>query len=273
MSFSVNNSLVSKSALNKPTISLGDGSQVTLQGDLSVSLGYQAGQIAQRSNSIALGVRSATSNQQPFAVAVGFQAGHATQGTYSVAIGFNAGLTSQSSNSIVLNASASTVNSSTPGFFVNPLRVVGGDTTFRVVNYNTTTFELSYGTTPSNKTFVIQHPTEQDKYLVHGCLEGPEVGVYYRGESSIVEGENEVVVELPSYASKISGDFSVQVTPIFDGKVKHYEVSKVVDNKFKVHGDSGSFFWHVHGKRGDLEVEPEKSKVNLQSVGPYTWLN
>ena len=29
---------------------------------------------------------------------------------------------------------------------------------------------------------IIDHPDDKEnKYLIHGCLEGPEVGVYYRG--------------------------------------------------------------------------------------------
>ena len=38
----------------------------------------------------------------------------------------------------------------------------------------------------STKTFVIEHPNNVDKFLVHGCLEGPEAGVYYRGKDKIV---------------------------------------------------------------------------------------
>ena len=28
------------------------------------------------------------------------------------------------------------------------------------------------------KTFIIEHPQDTEKYLIHACLEGPEVGVY-----------------------------------------------------------------------------------------------
>ena len=33
----------------------------------------------------------------------------------------------------------------------------------------------------SSKSFVIDHPTKEDKQLIHGSLEGPEYGVYHRG--------------------------------------------------------------------------------------------
>ena len=40
------------------------------------------------------------------------------------------------------------------------------------------------------KTFIIDHPIDKNKYLVHGCLEGPEFGVYYRGKSEILLKSN-----------------------------------------------------------------------------------
>ena len=34
------------------------------------------------------------------------------------------------------------------------------------------------GATGPSKSFIIDHPTDPSKYLVHVCLEGPEAGVY-----------------------------------------------------------------------------------------------
>lgn len=44
------------------------------------------------------------------------------------------------------------------------------------------------------KKFDIPHPTKQGYRLVHTCLEGPEIGVYYRGKLT-----NSNVIELPEY--------------------------------------------------------------------------
>ena len=47
----------------------------------------------------------------------------------------------------------------------------------RLVMYDTATSELWYSGSnagSANKTFVIDHPDDSDKYLVHVCLEGPE---------------------------------------------------------------------------------------------------
>jgi len=40
------------------------------------------------------------------------------------------------------------------------------------------------------KTFIINHPLDDSKYLVHACLEGPEAGIYYRGDGEITNNES-----------------------------------------------------------------------------------
>ena len=43
-------------------------------------------------------------------------------------------------------------------------------------------------------------------------------------------------------------------------------------NSFRVYGETGRFNWLVHGKRFDIEVEPNKADVNRHGDGPYTYL-
>lgn len=124
------------------------------------------------------------------------------------------------------------------------------------------------------KTFIIDHPTDADRYLVHGCLEGPEFGVYYRGVGVIEEGVESVGIQLPSYVEKIGMDYTVQVTPIFSGQRRKeaHEVSEVQHGAFVVYGPAGRFFWHVYAKRSALDVEPKKQDVEVKGSGPYQWM-
>jgi len=124
------------------------------------------------------------------------------------------------------------------------------------------------------KTFIIEHPTDTERYLIHACVEGPEAGVYYRGTSEILENTNSIIISLPSYANKIAQDFTIQITPIFTGKKREkitYEVTEVKDGNFMVYGEPGKFYWHVYGKRATIEVEPYKKDISVQGSGPYTW--
>jgi hypothetical protein len=137
------------------------------------------------------------------------------------------------------------------------------------LSYITGTGEIVYDTT---KTFVINHPKDESKYLVHACLEGPEAGVYYRGTGTIAELETSVDVELPDYVDALAVDLTVQVTPIYNGAVRILNASCVSNNKFTVYGDSGDFHWHVYGRRLSVVVEPKKSDVDVRGEGPYRWI-
>jgi hypothetical protein len=124
------------------------------------------------------------------------------------------------------------------------------------------------------KTFVIDHPIDKNKYLVHACLEGPESGVYYRGEG-IISNNNFTTIELPNYVDKLASNFTVNITPIYHENAEenfNLKCSRVVNNKFNVYGKNCSFFWLVYGKRLELDVEPYKSKINVKGDGPYTWI-
>jgi len=131
------------------------------------------------------------------------------------------------------------------------------------------TYQISYS---DSKTFVINHPINPEKYLVHACLEGPEAGVYYRGEDTI-SNNHSIEISLPHYVDKLANDFTVQVTPIYNSTItKPLLTSRVVNNKFTVYGENCDFFWHVYGKRGAIDIEPIKSDVYVKGAGPYLWI-
>jgi hypothetical protein len=142
--------------------------------------------------------------------------------------------------------------------------------------YDTSTYEVVYGAVDVsyNKTFIIDHPDDPEKYLVHACLEGPDVGVYYRGTSQIVNNDS-IVIDLPAYVKNLATDFTVHLTPIYDDTNVNLTTlvsSKVENNRFTVYGDNCEFCWVVHGKRGDIEVEPLKKDVIVKGNGPYKWI-
>jgi hypothetical protein len=142
----------------------------------------------------------------------------------------------------------------------------------KTLTYNTTTSEINYyDNSGATKTFIIDHPVRKDKYLVHCCLEGPEVGVYYHGKNEILNNTS-VTVYLPDYVDKFSYDFTVHITHIYDGKNKIYNVSNVINNQFNVFGENGCFYWIVYGKRDNVLVEPNKKDVILKGSGPYKWI-
>lgn len=124
------------------------------------------------------------------------------------------------------------------------------------------------------KSFVIDHPKDpENKYLVHGCLEGPESGVYYRGTAKVTNNHS-TIVSLPDYVPGWASNFTVTVTAIYDGKVKMYATSKVDDSlgQFTVYGENGEFNWIAVGQRATIKVEPLKSETTAKGFGPYKWV-
>ena len=124
------------------------------------------------------------------------------------------------------------------------------------------------------KTFVIDHPIYESKYLVHGCLEGPEAGVYYRGINEIIN-DKFAIIKLPDYVSLLASNFTVQITDIYNEETNVtnvYSASRVKNNLFTVYGKNGSFYWTVYGERIQIETEPNKSDVIVNGDGPYKWI-
>lgn len=134
------------------------------------------------------------------------------------------------------------------------------------------------------KTFVIPHPTDNERYLIHACAEGPENVVFYRGQAALENGA--VVIELPAYFEALCAEEgrSVQLTPIADDP--HDEWCPVLhatypqDGKFWVGLGSGMvipdqrFWWEVKAVRKDvapLNVEPLTDTVDVLGSGPYTY--
>jgi hypothetical protein len=251
------------------SVALGNSAGNYNQGSSAIALGSAAGGYVQGSSAIALGYRAGVSSQGNNSIAIGYMAGETTQGTNAVAIGTNAGVNNQAANSIILNASGVDLNGAISyATYISPIR--NDVSTSNLLGYNTTTNEVTY----SAKTFVINHPTKPDNYLVHACLEGPEAGVYYRGESKI-ENNQSVVVKLPDYVSSFATNFSINITPIYsDDSVENivYRTSRVKDNSFTVHGKNGSFYWIVYGQRGKVDVEPKKLDVQVSGDGPYKYI-
>ena len=278
------------------TCSFGYSAGKVGQNAYATAFGYSAGNAYQGAYSISMG---AISNSVAInSIAMGPNTATALAAVNSIAIGNSA--IANLANMIVLNAGGSAfLPPTTTGFFVNPVNPRGLLATFNLLHYTATNeiaitvvnqapslvgqrvllYNISGNTIEYSafgaKTFVIDHPTDKEKLLVHACLEGPEAGVYYRGEGKISEGEEFTTIALPDYADKIAINFTVNLTRIFNPKRRNptqLETTRVKKGQFSVYGSSGKFFWTVYGERLKIEVEPLRSKSNVRGMGPYTYI-
>lgn len=109
------------------------------------------------------------------------------------------------------------------------------------------------------KAFDMPHPTKGKGHrLSHACIEGPEIGVYYRGRV-----RNEKVIVLPPYWKGLvhEDSISVQLQPI--GAHQDVIIKRWDDEKIYLQSKGGmpiDCFYHVYAERKDvnpLHVEYE----------------
>ena len=102
------------------------------------------------------------------------------------------------------------------------------------------------------KPFDIEHPTKGKGHrLRYACIEGPEVGVYYRGR--LKDGER---IDLPYYWKDLVAEESitVQLQPIGD---RHFHLNVIeFTNEYIIVGEADDkpidCFYHVYGERKDI---------------------
>jgi hypothetical protein len=103
----------------------------------------------------------------------------------------------------------------------------------------------------TSKSFAIPHPTEKDKQLIYGSLEGPENGVYHRGK---LVGNN--TINLPDYWSSLVDIETVTVTLTPNGSYQKLYVVSILDNSIVVGSEDNitiNCFYTVYGERKDIK--------------------
>lgn len=138
------------------------------------------------------------------------------------------------------------------------------------------TLEVNGSISATVKNFDIQDPRYDDpkRRLIHSSLEGPEVGVYYRGEATLAEGRTTVV--LPSYFETLTRkeNRTVHLTPKFEFETEYIcnvAASEVKDGEFTIRAFGVSnpascahgVYWEVRAERKDIEkLTVEKNRDN-----------
>lgn len=100
------------------------------------------------------------------------------------------------------------------------------------------------------KSFDIPHPTRKNKRLVYGALEGPEHGIYCRGESKELK-----VLLPPEWRAMVNTkEVTVQITPIGEWQPLYFKKLHsnwlyfgCGDEREKIH-----FYWEIKGERTDV---------------------
>lgn len=146
------------------------------------------------------------------------------------------------------------------------LRVINGN--LNVTNtINTSKIIANFGSFSSVaapfKKFNIPHPTKPNHRLVHTCLEGPEIGVYYRGR--LIDTN---VIELPEYWKGLVDPETITVNLTPHGVYQELFVKNIEwGTRINVLNNSGgpiNCSYTVYAKRKDVDdliVEYEGTEI------------
>ena len=186
-------------------------------------------------------------------------------------------VTTSTTNGNIAVYTASTTVKQAPRLFYNGSdhsltinKTSPGNENLHVVGDAQITTRLGVGTTPNSsysayfngaiyaygdvggtsKSFKINHPTKEGMKLRHSSLEGPEIGVYQRGE---VQGDT---IDLPDYWAGLvrDGTVTVQLTP--KGSFQQLYVISASNVEVKIGEANGAdidCYYTIYGERADVE--------------------
>lgn len=124
---------------------------------------------------------------------------------------------------------------------------------------NAGTVNATSGVNSVVKAFNIPHPTKEGKRLWHGCLEGPEHGVYVRGH---LTGDNRII--LPDYWHGLIDPTTITVSVTQIGSSQDLMVDKIEWGKtiYLKSGNASAIdcYYTVNATRKDvppLEIEQD----------------
>ncbi len=124
-----------------------------------------------------------------------------------------------------------------------------------------------------SKSFRIDNPLYPDeKFLVHFCIESPEILNLYRG-TAIIDENGEAIVSLPEYFEEININYTYNLTPIGESAPNLYIKQKIKNGNFIIAGGKPNqeIDWVVYAERNDkyLQDNPEIREVEPLKTGRY----
>ena len=255
----------------------------------NIVLGTNAGrQVAEIENSVILGTQAGEYASGRQNVNLGNLAGQYSNGINNVYVGtlngkdlvgsFNVIVGSQSASSLGFSSFSVLIGSflETPTTD-NYLAIGNGSNPLITGNFNDRNLFINGNlfVNGNSKTFVINHPTKNNKYLVHACLEGPENAVFYRGHINIEKQWGLGI--LPEYFRKLvhHNSVTVQLTPVKSlANVCLWDID-FDKNEFYIKGSEDcKVAYHVFATRKDISdlVFEVDAAIPFKGDGPYTYI-
>ena len=128
----------------------------------------------------------------------------------------------------------------------NVVYVTGNQTILGQKTFSGTTTVIGHFAATS-KSFLIDHPLDNNRKLQYASLEGPEHGVFLRGKT------NENIINLPNYWPALVNEnsISVNLTPI--SAANNIYVVDYNNKRITTNGNNGNYYFYtIYGERKDI---------------------
>lgn len=159
----------------------------------------------------------------------------------------------------VLAEAPITQHSSNTDVLFNNNNIISGDPDF-TWDKITKTLTVKGNIQAYDKSFVIAHPSKKNYILEHGCLEGPEHGVYIRG--NVRDKHKKTFIFLPEYFCTLTQEnYTVLLTSknrnhVYVSEKNDYGFEIARSNLFSVSPIDCEYL--VIGQRQSIDIEREK---------------
>ena len=268
------------------SVAVGTFAHLNGEANECVAYGHQSLRNTPSNGITGIGAFAARDAADARTLCIGYEAGDGSVGSETVVVGYRANYSTGNANTINLNVSGTQFEPANGSnrCYINSLRSADIGTAQSLV-YDTVTKEVRISSNGA-KTFVINHPVDAHRNLVHACVEGPTADVFYRGETKVGEWGS-ASVQLPPYfeALTVPGSADVMMsyvcaTPQEYTRTCEYRLFTPIplmleNNSFIVSGrPQSTFTWVVHATRRDVTVsaEVEKQHVDIKGDGPYRYI-